>query len=143
MWARRRGIWVTTLENQYDNNSDEGDGLLTKTTVLVDSTPGNNRVADYTYDWRQRRETASISVTLSTGGSPVTLITENTYDNRSLVIEVREYQDATGAPGNLLGQVFNFFDPLGRNYRVERFKVDPGQSTSPADFLYDQTWSIP
>ncbi len=135
------GNMVTTVENEYDDNDDEGDGLLTKSTRPVDGSPGGDRVTTFTYDWRQRPETVSTVVDVSSGEA--TLITENTYDNRSLVTEVREYRTATGVIGNLLGQTFNFFDPLGRLYRTFRYKVDNAISSSPTDYLEDNTWYDP
>ena len=127
---------LTAVENQYDGNADAGDGLLTKTTVLVDSTAGNNRVTDFIYDWRQRQKTASTAVTVDTGAA--TLITENTYDNRGLVTDVKQYRTSVAA-GNLLDWSQTKFDVLGRPFQAIRYEVNPATGAV-GNALTGNTW---
>jgi len=135
------GNMVPVVQNVYDSGSDEGDGLLTQTTVLVDGTTGNNRVTTFTYDWRQRRETTSTSVTVAGSGTPVPLITENTYDNRDLVTFVKEYR-ASVASGNLIGMSESRYDALARPFQTLRYEVNP-TTGAVGHHLEDNIWYDP
>ncbi len=132
------GNLLTTVENQYDGNADKGDGLLTKSTTLVDGTPGNNSVTDFTYDWRQRQQTASASVVLTGSVTPVVLLIEKTYDNRNLITDVRKYRTSTAA-GNLREWARTKFDAMGRTFQTLRYEVNASTGVV-GNALTDNTW---
>jgi len=131
-----------TVANVYDEHSVlKGDGLLTKTTVPVDDVAANDRITVLTYDWRQRQETTATDVVLEESTTAVKLIVANTYDNRSLVTDVKEYRSSVST-GNLLGWSQVKFDVLGRPFRSIRHEVDAATGAV-GNSLKDNTWYDP
>jgi RHS repeat-associated protein len=136
------GNMKATLVNVYDGDSvHKGDGLLTKATVPVDDIAANDRITVLTYDWRQRKESAAIDVELEGSSMPVKLIQADTYDNRSLVTDAREYRTSV-SPGNLQGWSQTMFDVLGRPFRRIRHEVDAATGAV-GNSLKDNTWYDP
>jgi RHS repeat-associated protein len=136
------GNMQITAKNQYDAHSVlQGDGLLTQVTVIVDGTAGNDRVTTLTYDWRQRQETASVSVVLAGSSTPVTLLTQNTWDNRSLVTAVKQYHTSV-APAHLQDYSATNFDTLGRPWQTIRYEVNP-TTGAVGNNLVSNTWYDP
>jgi RHS repeat-associated protein len=104
--------------NQYDD-----DGNLTQTTLPVDSTSANDRVADMTYDWRNRRVKQTTTVEKD-GGGTWTLITAYTYDYRGQATAVTGYHTLVADDYRTSRQT-SAYDDLGRLYRSEVYGVSP------------------
>jgi len=128
-------LFLTTL-NTYGHPA----ALLTGRTVFVDGNTDNDRVWGANYDWRHRTFTSGVYVKLGDATTLTHLITEHYYDNRDLPIETREYD---GTAATQIAQNITRFDARGRTYRTETFRVVPGESSAPTDFLYDDTWYDP
>ena len=81
--------------NQYDGNSDGGDGNLTESKAYVDDNPDDARETLYGYDWRDRPLWAMVNDgTVGTPGRYT--FTFNTYDNLDEVTDVTRYWDKLG-----------------------------------------------
>ena len=114
---------IVTRVNDYDGN-----GNLTKVTLPVDGTPANDRVTDYSYDWRDRRTGEQTEVEKDGGGSWM-LLTVTTYDNRDLAISVTGYHTSASS-GNRTSYRTMAYDSLGRLYRTSTYAVASDGTTS-------------
>ena len=130
---------VQVLANEYDNGEDMRDGLLTQVTRPVDDTSGNDRVVEYSYDFRDR-----LVDTTTTDGITV-FISRNVYDNLDRVIGVDTYHTSV-ADGNLTGRTLRYYDTTGRVYREEIYAVDPDSGTASLSMVgekwYDPTGKL-
>ncbi|ADB18360.1 YD repeat protein [Pirellula staleyi DSM 6068] len=113
---------------QYDGGTGGGDRNLTRETQHVNSTSGDDRVTEYTYDWRNRR--------ISVDGE-IDLYMEYEYDNLDRVV-VTQRRNTTSS-GTLLGKQETLYDDLGRVYQSITYAVNPS-SGSIGNSLVDQTW---
>lgn len=122
---------VTTQVQQYDQGEDQGDGLLSMSTVKVDGDAAKDRVRTFDYDWRNRQ-----NLTVAAFGTAVFTINlvQRFYDNRNNVIQVREYRNAIEEM-YLLNRAESFFDSRNRMYRSKRY----GVNVSPGSTVYALT----
>jgi YD repeat-containing protein len=118
---------VLVTEREYDQGAF-GDGNLTKETQHVDDDPQDARVAEYGYDWRNRRVTVD---------GEVDFFQKAYYDNLDRAVRVDRH-DTTG-DGNLVGRVETLYDDLGRVYRTIGYAVDPATG-SVTGKLTDNAW---
>ena len=109
------GLTVTRV-NQHDD-----DGNLTKVTLPVDATTGNDRVTDYRYDWRNRQSESE--TTVQKDGGTTTLIQKQEYDNRNLVVASTGYKTSVTS-GNTISRQTTDCDVLGRQYRTSVYAVN-------------------
>lgn len=109
-------LTVTTLR-EFDD-----DGNLTKVTLPVDSTTANDRVTDFSYDFRNRQIQTETEVEKD-GGGTWTLIQETEYDNRDLVQSVTSYHTSIAA-GNRMSYQEMEQDVLGRTYQTSVYAVE-------------------
>jgi len=109
---------VMVQQNIYDGGSGGGDGLLTQTRLPVDDTSGNDRVVDYTYDYRGNQ------ITRSANDGTRLLITATDYDNLNHLTQVTDYHDSI-ADANRTRRSRRFYDALARVYRREIDGVSP------------------
>lgn len=96
---------------EYDFGGS-GSSKLTKVTRPVDDNSSNDRETNYSYDWRNRRES-------STG--ELNFREEYTLDNQGRVTRVDQ---KNGASGTLIGRKDTFHDLLGRVYRSITYAVN-------------------
>lgn len=123
---------LTVVENIYDEGVGGGDSLLTQTRAPVDATSGNDRVADFTYDYRGNQ------LTRDTDDGTRLLITVTEYDNLNRPTQVTDYHTSI-ASGDRTRQSRKFYDARGRVYKREIDGVD----TSTGDItetLVGQNW---
>jgi hypothetical protein len=121
---------VKVTENQYDGGSAGGDGNLTQVTQYVSATPGDTRITNFGYDFRDRQT----SMTDATNRYTV-----YTYDNLSRQIEVQSYATSTG---NLYAQNKTKYDDRGRIYQTLTYAVDPSTGTT-GNTLISNSWYDP
>ena len=120
---------VCVSEQQYDGSSAGGDGNLTQVTQHVDSSSGNDRIVNYGFDYRDRRN----SVTQTDGTT--TWNTATSYNNLD-----KPLQNTTSVVGgNMIAQSRTLYDALGRVYRHETDGVDP-TGGSIVNTLISQNW---
>src|SRR5690606_25720384 len=98
-----RNNMVVRFSYEYDNGQPGGNGLLTRRTGHVDADPLNDRVTEYTYDYR-----GWLDETHRSDGSTL-FIEKNHYDNQGNVIQVESYH-TSAIPGNLTGRTENKYD---------------------------------
>ena len=101
--------------NVYDNGAGGGDDNLTQTTNKVDTNAANDRVTNFTSDFRGNR-------TVTTG--PLNYCQQVSYDNMNRPIQVDRYNGSVAA-ANLLGRSKTLYDNLGRVYQTVVYAVDP------------------
>jgi RHS repeat-associated protein len=123
---------------EYDNGS-EGVGNLTKTTVKVDDTPGNDRIAEYTADWRHRLLETKASVEKD-GGTWV-ILERHAYDNRDNLISVTTYHTSV-VNSNRIGYRTQGWDTRNRLYETRDFLVNLTNGT-PGTSLYEKIYYDP
>jgi len=100
--------------NVFDNGEEGGDNNLTQTTQFVDDNSANDRVTDFTPDFRNRRVTTD---------GPMNYFQKNYFDNLSRTIKVEQYDDSES--GNLLARSESKFDDRGRVYQTLVYAVNP------------------
>jgi YD repeat-containing protein len=123
---------LTVVENIYDEGSGGGDGLLTQTRAPVDATSGNDRVVDFTYDYRGNQ------LTRDTDDGTRLLISATEYDNLNRPIQVTDYHTSMDA-GDRTRQSRKFYDARGRVYKREIDGVDPSTGDI-TETLAGQNW---
>lgn len=128
---------------EYDNGG-EGVGNLTKTTVKVDDAPGNNRIVEYTADWRQRLLETKASVEKDGGGTWV-ILERNAYDNRDNLVSVTTYHTSV-VNSNRIGYRTHGWDTRNRHYMTRYYSVNlsngtPGTSLD-EKIYYDPTGNV-
>ena len=109
---------VCVVENVFDSGTCCGSGNLTQSTKHVDATSANDRIVNYTYDWRNRLRTTSAS-----DGSIVHITANTTIDNLGRVTQTDGYHTAV-ADANRVSRVKTYYDALNRVYKTETFSVD-------------------
>lgn len=112
--------------NQYDDNTDGGDGNLTQETQYVDGS--DIRVTAYSYDFRNRQT--------ETDGE-IDYFQKNYYDNLDRVTKSERYNTTSG--GNLIARSETKFDGLNRVYQSIQYGVDPSSGTV-GNSLTSNTW---
>ena len=117
---------VLDTENEYDDDTDGGDGNLTEMTQHVDGT--TFRVTAMTYDFRDRRVTTD---------GEVDYFEKSYYDNLDRVVMSERYD--TSEEGNLIARSETLFDDRGRVYQSVRYAVDP-DTGDVGNSLTDNTW---
>ncbi|WP_146561198.1 RHS repeat domain-containing protein [Posidoniimonas corsicana] len=123
-----RKVAVNTYDTDaYGSGSSSLDGLLTKTTQPVDDTPGNDRVVEYVYDWRDRQTT-----TVTTDGAS-TFYAVATLDNLGRATTTQQKRSTT-----LIAQSETSYDDRGRVYQTKRYAVSGAGVAGAA--LTDNTW---
>jgi RHS repeat-associated protein len=120
---------VKVQELEWDGGSAGGDGNQTKRTDWVNAS--GSRVTNFTYDWRDRRET----VTLVMASSPENIFTKLTYDNLSRVT-VNERREGS-VSGNLVSKQEFKFDKRVHLYQQITYPAS-GAQTLTANFWYDE-----
>lgn len=124
---------------EYDDGNPGGNGNLTQVTRPVDDTSGNNRVVEYSYDFRDRLELTSAD------DGTRTILTENTYDNLDRITQVETFHTATTS-GNRLSRRKTHYDDLNRVYRSETYSVDPSTgavgNALTGENWYDETGNV-
>ncbi|OYW24043.1 MAG: hypothetical protein B7Z55_02910, partial [Planctomycetales bacterium 12-60-4] len=126
---------VQVLANEYDYGEDMGDGLLTQQTRMADDSSGNDRVVDYSYDFRGR-----LLDTTTTDGITI-FISRNVYDNLDHVIGIDTYHSSV-ADGNLTGRTRRYYDTTGKIYREEIYAVDPDSGVATLSMV-GENWYDP
>lgn len=123
---------LTVVENIYDEGSGGGDGLLTQTRAPVDATSGNDRVVDFTYDYRGN------PLTRDTDDGTRLLISVTEYGNLNRPIQVTDYHTSMDA-GDRTRRSRKFYDARGRVYKREIDGVDPATGDI-TETLVGQNW---
>ena len=123
---------LTVVENIYDEGAGGGDGLLTQTRAPVDATSGNDRVVDFTYDYRGNQ------LTRDTDDGTRLLISVTEYDNLNRPTQVTDYHTSI-ASGVRTRQSRKFYDARGRVYQREIDGVDPSTGDI-TETLVGQNW---
>ncbi|MEO5913302.1 MAG: RHS repeat-associated core domain-containing protein [Luteolibacter sp.] len=117
---------VMTRRNEYDST-----GNVITVTLWVDGDFDHVRAMENSYDWRHRLEQMQQVVEKDDGGTPWTLITGFTYDNRDLRLSVTNYHTELSS-SYITSQRTTDYDVLGRAYRAKVYGVRPlGDSTIP------------
>ncbi|MCB1208222.1 MAG: RHS repeat-associated core domain-containing protein [Verrucomicrobiales bacterium] len=120
------------LIQEYDNGAAGGDGNLTKETLPVDDLPGNDRISEYEYDFRNRR------VLSSTTDDSTIWLRKVTFDNLDRPLQTTLYKTAeTNANRLQRGRIF--YDALGRVYKEETDGIDPANGNV-VGMLTAQKW---
>jgi RHS repeat-associated protein len=121
---------VMVSSNQWDGGSAGGDGNRTQETKYVSATPGDTRVTNWGYDFRDRK------VTMTDATGRFTLWGTDNLGRRTLA------QQFASVTGNLIAQGGAGFDARGRQYQTLRYAVDP--STGAVGYvLTGNTWYDP
>lgn len=123
---------LTVVENIYDEGSGGGDGLLTQTRAPVDATSGNDRVVDFTYDYRGNQ------LTRDTDDGTRLLISVTEYDNLNRPVQVTDYHTSTDS-GDRTRRSRKVYDARGRVYKREIDGVDPATGDI-TETLVGQNW---
>lgn len=123
---------LTVIENIYDEGSGGGDGLLTQTRAPVDATSGNDRVVDFTYDYRGNQ------LTRDTDDGTRLLISVTEYDNLNRPTQVTDYHTSIDA-GDRTRRSRKVYDAHGRVYKREIDGVDPATGDI-TETLLGQNW---
>ena len=119
---------MTQVESyQYDGGSAGGDGNLTAITKYVDASGTADRITYYTYDYRNRRATAS---------GPSNFYEIYSYDNQDRLTQV---DGKNGSGGLLISRTISNYDNLGRIYQRLKYAVDI-TSGNPGNALTDGYW---
>lgn len=123
---------VAVVENIHDDGSSGGDGLLTQRRAPVDAASGNDRVVNFTYDYRGNQ------LSRDTDDGTRLLISITEYDNLNRPVEVTDYHTSIDT-GDRTRQSRKFYDARGRVYKREIDGVDPstGEIT---ETLLGQNW---
>jgi hypothetical protein len=123
--------------NVYDQGLWGGDGNLTQQTQFVDATGLNDRVTDFTYNWRDQqtnldgpvnthfvysfdnldRETLTQQNDWSSGAPVLVAQSGTAYNNRDQVYQRQLYAVAGGIAGNVL------YDNFWRQFRGHNTKL--------------------
>jgi RHS repeat-associated protein len=117
---------VQVQANMYDD-SGVGDSNLTRSTAYVDGTPGNNRVMNYGYDWRNRRTSAT---------GPLDFYQLTTYDNLNRTTRVVQHN--FNSAGLLLAMTDTKYDDQNRVFQTIQYSVDSAGNVGTP--LVDNTW---
>jgi len=123
---------LTVVENIYDEGAGGGDGLLTQTRAPVDATSGNDRVVDFTYDYRGNQ------LTRDTDDGTRLLISVTEYDNLNRPTQVTDYHTSIDS-GDRTRQSRKLYDARGRVYQWEIDGVDPATGDI-TETLVGQKW---
>jgi YD repeat-containing protein len=123
---------LTVMENIYDDDFGGGDGLLTQTRAPVDATSGNDRVVDFTYDYRGNQ------LTRDTDDGTRLLISVTEYDNLNRPVQVTDYHTSTDS-GDRTRRSRKVYDARGRVYKREIDGVDPSTGDI-TETLVGQNW---
>ncbi len=117
---------------EYDDGAAGGDGNLTQLTQPVDATSGHDRITNYGYDYRDRRDT------LTQNDGTTTWITKTTYDDLDRPWQNTTYVGSV-ADSNRIAQDHTFYDVVGRVYRQETDGIDLSTG-SVTNTLSAQNW---
>ena len=118
-----------------DNDNDDGDSNLTAQRQLVDDTPANDRVTEFSYDYRNRR----IDTTVTDGTND--FIRRSVYDNLDRVTGTDSYhQLSSGGSETLTGRQVTYLDNQGRSYKQEIYAVNPDSGVPSGKMLVGETW---
>jgi RHS repeat-associated protein len=110
------GLVVTTLR-EFDD-----DGNVTKVSLPVNDSASSDRVTDYRYDFRNRREEEETTVQKD-GSGTWTLIKKTSFTNRNQVSSVTNYHTSV-SDGNRTSYREMSHDVLGRTYKTLVYKVN-------------------
>ncbi|HRQ87542.1 MAG TPA: RHS repeat protein, partial [Bacteroidia bacterium] len=114
-----RNNMVVRFSYEYDHGQPGGNGLLTRRTEHVDADPLNDRVTEYTYDYR-----GWLDETHRSDGTTL-FIEKNFYDNQGSVIQMDAYHTSAVA-ANLTRRMEWRYDFQKRVYRTDKWSVEPG-----------------
>ncbi len=131
------GNLITVTEYEHDDDTAGGDGLLTKVTQVINA-GSDDRVIDYTYDWRHRNTEIE-----STDSSNV-FIEKLTYDNR-LNVKKRERFKTSTSSSNRLDRTDIEFDALSRVYQEKVYAVNSSGTTGNSletNYFYDSAGNL-
>lgn len=109
---------VVVTVNEYDDDTDGGNGNLTATIRPVDGNSANDRRDDFDYDFRDRLVRSSQS-----DGSH-NYLTQFTLDNLGAVVQTDRYHTNV-ASGNLTTRSTVAFDARGKLFESKNYSVDP------------------
>ncbi len=123
------------LANEYDGGQAGGDGNLTKQTLKVDDVAANNRVAEFSYDFRNRLDETK------SGDGTTDFFVKNTYDNTDRITEVTRYHTSV-VDANRTGLSKTFWDDQNRIYKSETYAVAIPAGTV-GNALRDEAWYDP
>ena len=121
---------VKVWSGDYDENNN-----LIEEKRPVDGTSTNDRVVEYTFDYRNRLDESETS-----DGEGNTYLSKNTYNDMNLVTQVDRYHTSVLA-GNLTGRVKNYFDLRARTYKSETYSVATNGTVG--DAIAAENWFDP
>lgn len=127
---------VVVTTNEYDDGNDGGNGNLTTQTQHVDSSSANDRVVEYTYDFRNRVDQTS------TSDGTTTYLEVPAYDNMSRITKVERYHTSVSA-ANLTSKQEQAYDDLSRVYETTRYGVNPSTGAVNSNTLVSDSWYDP
>ena len=102
---------VLLSENEYDNNENGFNGLLTKVTTPQNDDPAYDRVSSQAYDWRDRQ------IGSVTAGPAEDLVSSQTLDNLGRNIISQTLSRDAGSQDMLISQSTTLYDDRSRSYR--------------------------
>jgi RHS repeat-associated protein len=106
----------------------------TTLTQYVDSDPANNRVTQYTLDYRNR--VVEVQDALATSGSPLGSITQMTYDNLDRKLQLDRL---LASSGQLLARSQQRYDNRSQAFQQIVYSVDPATGEV-GNSLVSNTW---
>ena len=118
--------------NVYDGGAGGGDNNLTQTTSKVDGNAANDRVTNFTNDFRGNR-------TVTSGA--LNYCQQVTYDNLDRPTQVDRYNGSVVA-ANLLARNVTAYDNLGSVYQTIMYAVDPSNGNV-GNALKSNVWYDP
>lgn len=127
-------------ENQYDNGG-VGNSNLTKTTIFVNGTSTDNRVAEHFYDWRNRRVASKSGVQGSEDTNthrPIAYCdldnlgrctTYSLYDGDQIIMTFSGGVPQKPTSSRRRAQTETFYDEEGKAYQTKSYSVNQSDGT--------------